>query len=341
MCPAKHQGKLNQCHCPSLPACPGTGTRLRSLCQLPGPDPLCHPSALAALYTDKDAFWESCSPCCPTAIPWHQAGTHIGAVCGHLGMWTPAPAVVMWALVSALGWQQRLGPPLFPPIGAWWDWEAGIHFRSTTASRLPRPPGNQAGWAQGVPHRGRALLALQLVLGWRALGKGQVRCWQQAVVLHPLHCPCSCAWGLGWVFRTQLSAREREEGRQPCQEWDRRLQSDRRETFPSEPQLWACGGQEQPPLLLTPCLQLCLPSPRAWPRPPGCSCSPSPKSLDTGSDVGALAGRGRSFPSCSRGHRIASPSPYPPGVADASGSEPQEAKDTSDPAAGQSSLQHG
>jgi len=67
---------------------------------------------------------------------------------------------------------------------------------------------DQAGWTQRVPHQGRVLLVLhivQLILEWRALGKGQARCWQQTAMLYPLHCPCSCAWASGWWARAATS----------------------------------------------------------------------------------------------------------------------------------------
>lgn len=47
VCPSKHQGNLSQCHQSSLPACSSMGAHPSTLCQLPSPAHLCHPSALA------------------------------------------------------------------------------------------------------------------------------------------------------------------------------------------------------------------------------------------------------------------------------------------------------
>lgn len=91
-------------------------------------------------------------------------------------------------------------------------------------------------------------------------------------------------------------------------------------TFPAQPQLQTHGRQEQMLLLPTPCLQLCLPSPRAWARPPGCHCS-----CFLREGYGVLA-EGENSHSSSQGSRKVSTSPYPPGLADDGGTEPQGSK---------------
>lgn len=76
--------------------------------------------------------------------------------------------------------------------------------------------------------------------------------------------------------------------------------------FPVRPSFGHMVGRSSHPLLPTPCLQLCLPSPRARARPPGCPSSPFPRHL------GALSGKGRSLLYCSQGCRDESSSLCPP-----------------------------
>ena len=248
------------------------------------------------------------------AIPWQQAGTHLGAVCGHLRARTPALAVVARALVSARGWQRLLGPASVPPTRTWCG--RGRQEFPSTAPLLhsPRPPDllphPRAGWAQGVPHQGRVLLALhvvQLVLGWRVLEKRQARCWQRAAMLHPLHCPCSRAWGLRWVFKTWVSAREREEGSQPFQEW---LQRDRGETFPAEPQLQARGGQEaaSPPYPMPPAVP---PHPKGMGQTSRLLPQPFSQALGHREGCGGTGWKGKELPPLLAGKRETIPQPLP------------------------------
>lgn len=204
--------------------------------------------------------------------------------------------------MSARGWRRLLGPPSIPPTRAWHA--RGRQEFPSTAWLLLSPQGWGPGTRQ-VGHRGSQTRAgccwrctwCSWFWGGGCWGRGRQDAGSR---LHPLHCPCSPAWGLRWMFKTQVSAKEREEGSQSCQEWDGRLQRDRGDTFPAEPQLRACGGQEWLPLLPTPCLWLCLTSPRARARPPCCSHSPFPQPSSRRRDVGAVAGKGKSFLCCSQ-----------------------------------------
>lgn len=121
MCPSQHQGNLSQCHCYSLPACPGT------LCQLPSPAHHCHPSALARKVPQGFAHrlqgcgWGAALP--PTA-PWPSPGSRLAPT----SQWCvgPSPGVrdrcprgggegfseCLWLAMAAES-------PLIPPTRTW------------------------------------------------------------------------------------------------------------------------------------------------------------------------------------------------------------------------------
>lgn len=227
--------------------------------------------------------------------------------------------------MSARGWRRLLGPPSIPPTRAWHA--RGRQEFPSTAWLLLSPQGWGPGTRQ-VGHRGSQTRA---GCRWRCTwcswfwGGG---CWGRGRQdagsrLHPLHCPCSPASGLRWIFKTRVRPKRGKRGASPARNGMDGTRGTGGTPFPLSPSCEHVVGRSG-------CLSS-LPHASGCASPaqghgPDLHAAPTALFLSPraeGGMWGQWLERGRAS---SAAHRKESPSPYFPSLAESGGTELEGSK---------------